>query len=121
MRTAKGYTMRGAIKNIIKNEQMQKKYIALALLVCFSIVPLLSTVYIIIHACHEHEHYEIDDDCAVCEHILIAKSLLRQIGAAVKIMAYAFANLFAAVAVLCAVSNFCSSQTLVNLKIRMNN
>jgi len=112
--------MRCVSKSFIKNKQIQK-FILLALLLCFIITPLLSTAYIIIYTCHEHTHYETEDNCKICAQILTAKELLRQIGAVLKGITAAVINLFSIITVLYAVWTFGNFQTLVKLKIRMNN
>jgi len=110
-----------ATQNEIKSRQMQKKFIALALLICFIFLPLFSIIYIMNQACHEFSHYEADDCCRICDNISTAKELLKQIGAAVKSISFAFADLLLLGAALYAVAYFGGFQTLVNLKIRMNN
>ena len=108
-------------ENRPKTKQMQKKLIVFVVLVCIIIASLFSNMYIITHANHDEEHYETDNGCTICDHILMAKDWLRQIGAAIKIIAFVIINLFSAVAILYIIIAFWNYQTLVNLKTRMNN
>jgi len=100
---------------------VMRKGIALALLVCFILVSLLSATFIGAHSRHEHGHNGANGSCLVCAQIQNANNLLRQIFSAVSSTPLAYINLFFAAAFLCSVLPFHQVKTLVKLKIQMNN
>jgi len=97
-----------------------KRMLALAFLLCFVVVALLSEAFVLTHAYHEHDHYGVNSGCAVCAQIQSIENQRRQFGAAFSSAPMALFGLFAAAALLCCVS---ASQFLtpVHLKTRLNN
>ena len=65
-----------------KRKQTAKRTIALAFLICFILVSLLSEAFIITHANHEHDHDGAGGTCSTCAHIQSAENLLKQLGTA---------------------------------------
>ena len=90
------------------------------LLICFILISLLSEVFLLSNANHEHDHHGADGGCATCAHILSAEHQLRQITAAVIRTAYAIVALFTAVARLSIISTLFGYYTLIDLKTRMD-
>ena len=104
--------MRCALQNNKKSGQTPKRIVAFSFLICFIMVLLLSGAFILIHA--DHNHDGAGNNCAVCAHIQNAENLLK----ASKGMLPVFVGLF--LAALCAVFPVFGLQTLINLKVRMN-
>jgi len=99
----------------------KKRVIALAFLVGFIVVSLLSEMFILTHVNHEHDRNDVHGRCSVCAQIQNAENMLKQIATALKTTAFAFWSLFA---ITLAASSFniqTASLTPVALKIRMNN
>jgi len=102
------------------NRQQAKRVAALALLLCFLMVALLSGAFILTHANHQHDHLGVGGECAVCAQIHSLENQLKQFGAASGGVSFGLAGLFAVTALLCCVS-VTQYATPVRLKIRLNN
>ena len=105
----------------LNNKQPKKRLIVLVVLLCFIVVSILSEVFILTHADHEHDHDGAHGSCAVCAQIQSAESLLKRLGTFAISAVFLFGGLLAAIAVMR--SAFCAIILLspVALKIRMNN
>ena len=103
--------MRGALK----------KFIVLAVLLCFIIGVFLSESFFVIYSNHEHDHNGIDGNCAVCAQLQNCDNLIKQIKISGDNIVFAFVNLFVVTAFFCCVLFLFKSDTLLKLKIRMNN
>ena len=55
------------------------RIIALAFLVCFLIVSVLSSAFIFTHAEHAHDHNGVDGSCATCAQLQSAENILKQL------------------------------------------
>jgi len=97
-------------KNITGNKQSKVKRITLALCICFIVLFLLTEIFIITHVNHDC----IGRDCQICKIIHSAAILFENIGVT-------FIGIFSFISILYDISSFFESQTLVYLKIRMNN
>jgi len=112
------------------SKKNDKRLVALAFLLCFLMVALLSQAYILTNARHwhthhghahtEHSHYSANEQCVVCAQIHSIEHLLKQFGAAVVCLPTGLLGLFAAIALLCGVSAF-RFLSPVNQKTRLNN
>jgi len=112
------------------NKQILKSRIALVLLICFVIVFLFSESFIIAHTVHEHDcdpiqerghNKDIDNGCNVCTHIQNVRNILKLIGITAGGASCVLFGLFAALAIYKYIFLQTGFQTLINLKIRMNN
>jgi len=83
-------------------------------------VALLSEAFILTHANHAHDHFDVGGECVVCAHIHSIENLLKQIGIAATGLSMAWIGLFAAILLLFRVSTF-RFPTPVRLKTRLNN
>jgi len=95
----------------------------IALLICVFIISgsLLSTLFLLVHGEHKHDHDGVDNNCVICAHIQNAENILKQIGAAIKnafIMSAGLLSMFAALSVIYFLTGF---RTPVKLKVRINN
>ena len=97
-----------------------KRMIALAVLLCFVMVALISEAFVLTHANHEHDHFGAGGSCAVCAQIQNIENQRKRLGTAAAGVSAVWLGLFAAIALLCCVS---PSQFLtpVLLKTRLNN
>ena len=97
-----------------------KRTIALVFLLCFFMVALLSETFVLLNAQHEHDHYDVNNECVVCAHIQSVENLLKQFGTAVSMTLLGLAGLFAVLAMLYFLASSIAHQTPVYLKIRLN-
>ena len=102
------------------NKQKAKRVTALAFLLCFAMAALLFEAFLLTHANHTHDHYGMDNECAVCAQIHSLENQLRQFGAASGGITVGLAGLIAAIALLCRTTAF-RPPSPVRLKIRLNN
>lgn len=105
----------------LNNKQFNKRFIALAFLLCFIVVSILSEAFILTHAGHAHDSNGIGGGCATCAQIQSVENLLKQLGTAVVSAASAFAGMFAFILIIRFTSSNITLLTPVTLKIRMNN
>lgn len=107
------------IKNNI-HKPLLIKNMALILCVCFIVVSLLSTAFILTHVTHNHDH-GIDENCSTCIHLATAENLLKHLTAAIVSVVLAFA-LFSFISFITKPSTICIGlPTLISLKVRLNN
>jgi hypothetical protein len=97
------------------------RLIALFLCTLFLAASLLSSAYILIHTNHNHDHKGPDESCTICEHMMTAESLLKQISIAVAGAAISIGGLLIAPSILKPVFLNIGFSTPVNLKVRLNN
>jgi len=112
--------VRIATSNKSNKNHTQKRFIAIAILLCFFIVFFISEAYILTHAEHEHDHDGIDGNCAVCAYIQNAENFLRLIKSAVKNISLIVVGLFLSASSLYSVFRFAKFLTPIKLKVRMN-
>lgn len=87
---------------------------------CFIVVSLLSTAFILTHANHEHDHNGQNGSCTTCIHIVTAENSLKQLSSAIVVPVFAFA-LFSFISFLVKIFALCvGSSTLITLKVRLN-
>lgn len=86
----------------------------------FVVSLLFSTVFIALHAKHEHDHHGENGACATCAHIALAENLLKTVSAAAPLTV-------GAIGLLCwkpyfpkAARSCASAYTLISLKVRIN-
>ena len=106
--------------NKIKIKQSQIKFIVLALLLCVIAAPIIAELYLSNHICRDHLN-QIDFGCKAC---ILAKNInefLRQFGAYIKTLLFAFVSLFLLITALYINSSRNRLRTPVSLKIRINN
>jgi len=100
---------------------IKNRIIIFAFLVCFIIAFPLFEVYILSFASQEHEHGDIGDTCTTCAQIQDSVNLLKQL------VIYASGALSVSIYLVTVTMFFYSVlsltrlNTLINLKIRMNN
>ena len=95
--------------------------IALALLACFLLFPILSGAFILTHANHEHDYNGVGGCCATCAQLQNAENRLKQIAVALAAALISIACLFAFGEVLRAISAYVPLSTPITQKTRMNN
>jgi len=105
----------------VPDRHMKKRLIALAVLLCFLVVSLLSGMFIFTHTDHEHDHNGVHGSCAVCEQINNFENLRKQLSMAASGTSFALLSLFAVVSTIQCIDSRIESSSLVALKIRMNN
>jgi hypothetical protein len=97
------------------------RLIALLLCALFIAVSLLSSVFILTHANHEHDHDMPDGSCATCAHVMAAENLLKTLGTAVIAVALYLSGHHALVSTLKPIASDLDFFTPVSLKVRLNN
>lgn len=111
------------MENIFTNNKlfifMTRNTITLVFLLFFISAMLISPLFILIYENHEHDHNGIDGACAICSQLQNAENLLKQLN----LSAYENPRLLIT-AYLLAISLgiYClpKFQTLINLKVRLN-
>lgn len=102
-------------------KQTIKRVVALACLLCFIIAALLSEVFILSHAGHDHDREGINGSCMTCAQIMQnAEYLLRQLSTTVGGVMFALVKLLIAIAVLYAGLDLTQGKSPVELNTRMN-
>ena len=101
-----------------------KRFVVLALLLCFIVVSPFEAVFISAHAGHDciSDHDYGGEPCAICVKINNAGNFLKQLRAAVSIIFFVSAGLFALTIArikLDLLGNY--HATLIDVKARMNN
>jgi hypothetical protein len=110
--------MRCMPKTCINCIHFKKRLIALLLLLCFFIVSLSATIFIIAQA----NHNCIGDGCPICAQLHNAHKLLEQAGKTTIIMSAVAVGLFTAFTTRKGLHFFrLYSPTLVSVKTRLNN
>ena len=101
--------------------QFKRRLIALSLLLCFAIVSLSATIFIVIQA--YHDCYDCSEKrCSVCVQIHKAQKLLERLGRSAGIISIAAVSLSAAIITWAKLDPFrVNSSTLVSVKVRLNN
>jgi hypothetical protein len=95
--------------------------IALACLLCFAVVFLLSSAFVCANANHRHDHNGLKGSCATCAQVAAKLDLLRALQAFVRLTGYALAGPVALVLAVGAALPGTRPGTPVALNIRMNN
>jgi len=94
--------------------------IALILCMCFIVVSLLSTAFILTHANHEHNHDGQNGSCTTCIHLATAENLLKQLSSVIIVTVFGFA-LFSFLSFFLTPFALCvGSSTLITLKVRLD-
>jgi hypothetical protein len=81
----------------------------------------LSSTFILTHANHEHDNNGVNGSCGACAHIVAAENLLKTISTAVAISAFSLGVLYAALLMLKFARFGIAENTLIGLKVRLNN
>jgi len=105
----------------LSNVKSKTRIIALIFLVCFLVVSILSSAFILTHADHEHDHNGVSGSCATCAQLQSAENILKQFSTALLGVLFSIAGLYAAIVILKAIAVHVSLSTPVALKIKMNN
>jgi len=103
-----------------KHVRRKQRFIALAFLLCFAVVFLLTETFILSHASHDHEFLVTGGNCNICTQIQTAKKLLRQIGTVVCGVLFSLVSILTIAIILSCFSSLFKIQTQVNLRIRIN-
>ena len=90
-------------------------------LICFISVSLLSEIFILSCANHEHDYNSVGDSCTICAQIHNIKNLQKQFDIAVNNVSSTFISFLFAMVILYSVSSLVRIHTLVDLKVRMDN
>ncbi|MDR3288044.1 MAG: hypothetical protein LBT22_01300 [Peptococcaceae bacterium] len=104
-----------------KPKPFKIRLIAMLLCVCFIAALLLSALFILTHAQHEHDHDGADGSCATCAHMTALGNLLKQLSTPVVTATTAMGALFAIRFSLKPRHRRFVFSTLVILKVRLNN
>ena len=98
--------------------QFKRRFIALLMLFCFVIAPLIATMFIITQV----NHNCIGPSCPVCKQIHEIQKFLERIGRAAIILLVGIVCLFTTCTTWINLDSFrVYSSTLVSIKIRLNN
>jgi len=100
---------------------LRKRIAAFIILLFFIFTSLLSGIYIISHTNHEHDRNASNGGCAVCLQIKEAVHILSQLRLAVVSMFIIIIYLFILVFALGSLLSFFEADSLIKLKVRMNN
>ncbi len=100
--------------------QTVKRAVSWLFLICFVAAVLISEIFILTHSRHEHNHDSTDGSCTACIQIQSAENVLNQINSAVSNLSIIFMGLIILISALYFVSSSIGFQTLVGLKIRIN-
>jgi len=112
------------------NKQALKSRIAFVLLICFVIVFLLSKSFIITRTLHEHDcgpaqershNKDVYIGCDICARIQKAVNILKLLGIAAACIFFTITGLFVISAIYKSIFLQSGFQTLISLKVRMNN
>ena len=102
-----------------KHKQTLIKLAALALAVCFVVISLAASVYIILYENHDHAHdfHGVDTICKICVFIFDS---FKQTGTAIRLAQAVLPALFSAILALCHSNCFLVFKTPVYSKVRIN-
>jgi hypothetical protein len=103
-----------------KGKRSVVRLMALAACALYLAAMLLSSVFMLTHMNHIHDHDEPEGSCATCMHIQSAENLLKQLSTAVVSAAVAFGSLFGILLSVKVTSLCVGFSTLVRLKVRLN-
>ncbi|MDR1997179.1 MAG: hypothetical protein LBQ83_02500 [Candidatus Margulisbacteria bacterium] len=95
------------------------KLTALFMLGSFIAVSLLAAVFVLTHFKHEHNRHGAHGSCSVCVYMLAAQSLGHSVPAAGVLLFLGVA--FDCVRTLSAAAVWAGADTLISLKVRLNN
>ena len=112
--------MYGILPRCFNKNKKITNAVALAVLICLVAAFLLSITYIVANAGHDHKHYNTDGECDTCAHIKSAENLFNQLASAINIIPVLIA-LLSFLTVLYKLVYLSKLQTLINLKVQMNN
>ena len=96
------------------------RLIALASIICFLFVFILSSAFVLTHADHAHDHNGVNGSCATCVQLQNTENTLKQFNTAFVGVLFAIAGLYAAIGTRRAMAVCFSVPTPVMLRIRMN-
>ena len=103
----------------VKSGRRAVRLTALAVCALFVLAFLLSSVYILANADHEHDHSGEGGGCAVCANIATCAKLIRHLGAAMTAAAAIAGMAGFAIRLRFTAPQF-NAINLVNLKVRLN-
>lgn len=110
-----------ALKRNFNDKNIKGRFLlAFICFVSFLTVFLLPEVFILLHADHEHDRHGADGCCAKCIYIQNAEYMIRQFGTVTAEPSSVFTGWLSVVAVLFTALLATRFQTLVLLKIRMD-
>jgi branched-subunit amino acid permease len=111
--------MRLSTKTKADNRLTVRRATAFALLVCFAAAMILSQMFVIALADHDHNHNGIDGGCAICAQLSETRGRLGHANALARISAVL---LTALAGILIASADFMADRiSLVHLKTQLNN
>ena len=105
----------------MNDKQSKVRIIALAFLVCFLVVSVLSSAFILTHTDHQHDHNGTNGSCATCAQLQSAENVLKQFSTALIGAWFALAGLFVTIKTFQAIAGYVYFSTPVTQKIKMNN
>ena len=94
---------------------------ALAILCCFVLFFLCSETFIAVNTSHGHDTDETGEQCSVCIHIKLVESIWKQFGIALGIISFKWFVLLTVSSALHYILSLSIQNTLVGLKVRLNN
>jgi len=103
----------------VNNRRLAVKLTALAVCVLFVLTIVLSSVFIIANANHEHDHNGKDGGCATCAHMAVCAKLIEHLGAAITAAAVIVSITGFAILPRFSVSQI-NAISLISLKVRLN-
>ena len=112
--------MRRAMGYFTQDKKNAMKTLALAVLLCFVFLTLLSEAFLLSHVEHKHEHNGIGGRCTVCVQFQNAESLRKMEGMSVNAAHDGLLCLFTVITMVFVVPCLTGFCTLVQLKTRLN-
>lgn len=97
------------------------KSIALIICVCFIVTSILSVVFILTHANHQHDHEGPNGTCATCDHLAATTNLLKQLSIAIVTSVFPSVLYLFISYCLKPSTPYVGLFTLVSLKVRLDN
>ena len=104
----------------MNNKADKKRIAALILLICFLIISVFSSAFVLTHADHVHEHNGIGEACSTCLQIQGAENILKYLGTALFGTLFVIGGLYAIVKTINAIAVCAVFSNPITLKIRIN-
>ena len=98
-----------------------KKLAVLAICVCFTAGTLLSVVFVSSYSIHEHDQNGPDNSCVYCAYLSEVENLLKHLSVALVSAVMVFGVLSAIRFIYISACSHTVFNTLVSLKVRLNN
>jgi uncharacterized protein Veg len=115
------YQAEAIIKIETGRKRPAQRAAALVFCVLFMVAFIFSSIFIFTYQDHEHDHNGPDGSCATCAHLMAAKNLIKSFSAALVGATLVFGCLAAILFALRPIDLRARINTLIRLKVRLNN